>query len=1113
MNQFDLSDIKGASVADANTKNLDLSDLGAQVAPTDTNIIDNDAAISRARNAWDIAKESKLTLSDANSLQDKLTPATPADGLFKRFGKQLYNSAIANTLHELGKSDTSAAEVRAHQLIGQYEKDNNVSFTDELYNEQLKDWTQQLTLPPQARESDYLRNEPQYQQPKPDINPFAAYTNKPTGTKDKIVDAVAGVIGFTAQVALLKRVAPTMPNSVSWEVVNLSNGGKPGAGAAMQITLGKINQFIPQTGILPAAGRAGAASVLFGTTTYIGGGDTEDILINMGIPFAFEGIGITKDVWANTPNKSLIIESLQKKAPALESRSEAEIDKVISDTLTNVSEADTTEPQGQKVRGFVTSVKEQFPEMQNLVEGQYMPRSTDELAIKARNLILDDITKAEEVAKGSDDIAVAVASELLKFYNERAAQTPDETVKNAFYEKAAEIANESAVKLTELGRAVQAASILGRLTPEGMARFAAREIQRYNAGIDENKGGVFGLKKKIPNLTPEQLKFITTEMDAISQMPEGEAKAIRFKKFQDTLADIIPTPVYKRIVTVWKAGLLTGVKTSGLNILANASNYAAETIKDIPAAIVDKTVSIFTGERTVTPTAAGTFSGSIEGARKGLQYIRTGYDERNIGTKLDYKKTSFGKGKIGKGLQAYTDTVFHIIGAEDEPFYYAAKLRSLYEQAKVQAINSGLKGTQAQQFIDNLLENPTDKMLKYAAKDAETAVFQNDTILAQAAKGIQRLPGGEIVVPFGRTPSAVAMQIVNYTPVGIAKTIIENIGKGKFDQREFSKGIGRGITGLGVLAIGGYLFGQGLMTLDRPTSEKEQKLWELEGRLPNSIKVNGTWRSVQTLGAAGNLLLIGGHFKRAFSESGSPTEAMANSLGGSAKSFTEQTFLRGVNQFTDALSDPQKSAPAFIGNTLASVVPTFVSDVSRATDTKERRAITTTDRVKMRIPGLRETLEPQINVLGKEKTITANPLEIMIDPTRPSKDISNSITKELRRLWDAGYQVSPALLGDKNGYEPLTAKENTDLWKRAGQIANDTLDKLVNSDNYAAMDDFTKADAIAKIVESARKITKAEMVVKKLNGLQGQAFIDTLTDLQKSGLADKELFPEMVKTK
>jgi hypothetical protein len=507
-----------------------------------------------------------------------------------------------------------------------------------------------------------------------------------------------------------------------WETVSFANGGKPGGGAAMQVTLGGINKLLPGAGILPAVGRGTAASALFGTTTYLGGGDTTDILINMGIPFAFESMNITKQTWANYKDKMMFLDSLKQKAPALTGTDNILIDKALSDLLTNIATEGArelmskgqmqkefapkaaapelsvevrnymqqkrysellekanagdqkaikelndyvqgtnlptyesllekamngdqnavdliregnyaggsnakpelkvpetgkkpptkpataktpTEPTlGQveqtrpltpierikantpivendiktpvsdiatedlakaRERGFITSVKEVLPELK--IEGQYIPRDTDTLAIKARNLVVDDIAKAEKLAKkGTDENAVAAASELIKYYGEQAKNAPNQVAADAMYEKAASVAQNMAAKLTELGRAVQAASILGRLTPEGQVRFAAKEIQRYNEKVETVKGGLGGLRKKIPELTPEQTEHILKEMREIAKMAEGKEKRIRFQKVQDYVSQLVPTPLYDKIISVWKAGLLTGIKTSGLNI-------------------------------------------------------------------------------------------------------------------------------------------------------------------------------------------------------------------------------------------------------------------------------------------------------------------------------------------------------------------------------------------------------------------------------------------------------------------------------------------------------------------------------------------------------------------
>ncbi|MFI5241166.1 MAG: hypothetical protein ACHQUA_01900, partial [Microgenomates group bacterium] len=179
-------------------------------------------------------------------------------------------------------------------------------------------------------------------------------------------------------------------------------------------------------------------------------------------------------------------------------------------------------------RGFITSVKEELPDLavkplgkEVRVAGQYIPRSTDRLAIKARNLIQTDLSAAENLARTrSDDDAVAVGSELLKYYSDEALKSDNQIVRDALYDRAGDLANNMARKLTEQGRAVQAASILGRLTPEGQLKFAAREIQKFNE---------LNPTRKIPELTSEQSKNIAVEMKEIQRMDDGIEKAMRFQ--------------------------------------------------------------------------------------------------------------------------------------------------------------------------------------------------------------------------------------------------------------------------------------------------------------------------------------------------------------------------------------------------------------------------------------------------------------------------------------------------------------------------------------------------------------------------------------------------------
>lgn len=781
-------------------------------------------------------------------------------------------------------------------------------------------------------------------------------------------------------------------------------------------------------------------------------------------------------------------------------------------------------------RRFITRTRALEPNLDEYLKGAKDTRSTEELVQRADELIKTNLDEAKNIAKTqTDDFAVAVASRLIDKKVLEARAIKDIGRKNELWDEVAEIANETARNLTEHGRAIQASIILGRMTPEGMVRFASRQIQKHNQMVDQLKNnplkktlsdmfsgqGMRKSLKKIPELDGKEAQEIADEMEKITKIADEVERARAFQKLNEKIASRIPSSLYEKIVTVWKAGLLTGVKTSGLNILSNISHSASEVIKDVPGALVDRIVSLFTGKRALVATTKGVGKGAKTGVAKGWDYLKTGFDERDIGTKLDYRKVNFGKSKLAKAIQTYEESVFRLLGSEDQPFYYGAKARSLYSQAIAKAKNAGLKGKEAKTFIDNLVENPTDDMIKYATLDAETAVFQNKTTLGQMAKAVQNLPGGQIVLPFGKTPSAVATQILNYSPVGIVKTIAKNVGKGKFDQRLFSQGLGRGLTGTAVLWLGTQLFNNDMVSTSYPISEKERKQWELEGRQANSIKINGKWRNAGVLGPAGLLLVIGGHMQEGINDTGSFTGGLAQASGGVGSTLTDQTFLRGINQTIEAIQDPQRSFSGWASSLAGSIIPTLVADISRSTDRYERRAPTPATRIASRLPGTRQTLEPKIDTFGKEIE-TPDFFTAMFDPTRPTQptaDANDPVVRELKRLREAGYPATPTQLGPNKGYESLTPKENTYLYQISGRYARRAIEDIIETSAYKGADDEMKEKLIGDAVNRSRVESRARALLRFTRGLRGRELAEKIRNLRDEKLVTDSVYGYYLKLK
>ncbi len=773
-------------------------------------------------------------------------------------------------------------------------------------------------------------------------------------------------------------------------------------------------------------------------------------------------------------------------------------------------------------RRFITRTRAMEPNLDPKLQGSLTTRSTDELSARADEIIAADMNKAINLAKtGTDDTAVAVASRLIDRFVTEAKAAKSEAAKDAIWERVADIANDAAKNLTENGRAIQAATLLGRTTPEGMVRFAAKTIQNHNTAVQKSQnplertlGGMVGTRagkalKEVPELTPSQASDIVKKMEDIERTADPLEKAKKMQKLTDEIQAYLPSSLYQKIATVWKAGLLTGLKTTGLNISSNTAHFLSEIIKDVPASMVDRLASLVTGKRTLAMTTGGTSKGLAEGAKKGWTYWKTGFDERDIGSKLDYKKVNFGNGKIAKAIQAYEELVFRTIGSQDQPFYYATKMRSLSSQAIAQAKNKNLRGAEAKAFVENLMQNPTDDMLKYAVLDAETAVFQNKTTLGKAAKAIQDLPGGQFVLPFAKTPSAVATQIINYSPAGIAKTIIENVGKGKFDQRLFSQGMGRGITGTGAVAIGMALYKNGMLTLGFPSSEKEREQWELEGKLPNSIYIDGQWRNVGVLGPAGLLTIIGGHFQDGLEETGSLVGGLVRSVAGFGTTLTEQSFLKGVNGAIEAIQDPARSFQGFASSLAGSIVPTIIGDIARATDDYERQAATPGQRIQSRVPGLRDNLQPKVDTLGN-KIDTQGFWTVMMDPTRPGNASAlpedKPIVDELRRLSDAGFPTTPTQLGPNAGYESLTPEENTYLWRVAGLAAKDAIKSSMQGRTYGRLDDEEKSKLISDRIDEVKVEARARTILKATANMQGEQLKQRLAKMKEDGLLTKQVF-------
>jgi len=765
-----------------------------------------------------------------------------------------------------------------------------------------------------------------------------------------------------------------------------------------------------------------------------------------------------------------------------------------SSTITN-NLAQTPDGQilkeSERERGYITSIKESpdFSEQlkQEIGDVTYDPKTNSILFEQATKRIDASFEEAKKFAYSNNtDEAVATRILIEKNLAKQFEQTTEKEAKSSIAKDFFDRIKENARLGTEAGRSVQAYNLLQKQTPEGFLRQVIRETELFNKKATTKV-----------EITPEKFeKYLDKAID-VSRMPDGESKQIATKDFFEDFRKELPSPLWKRIVNFWKAGLLTGIKTSGLNIASTFMGGVSEIIKDIPAVGLDMLIALKTGKRSRVFTLKGVRGSFSRGIKDGWKMVKTGVDPDIDILKQDIYKINYPDTRIGQAMKSYTETIFNIIGAEDKSFFEAARTKSLASQAKVEIINNKLKFTDRKaknDFIENFIKNPSDEALQLATEDAKIATYKNDTLLgkmAESAKGTAAsfgaFPGAlvESVIPFSKTPAAFASLMIDYSPVGLVKTIISNIGKGKFNQKAFVEGIGRSITGTGVLAIGVALAKKGLITTGYPTDEKTRKEWELKGITPNSIKIGNKYIPFAYLGPLGMVLAGGAYYQKGLEETGSPTAAALEASIGGLKAVTEQPFLTGIQNIMGALQAPDQKGQAILDSYARSLFPTFFRDVATGIDPYQRDTKGIKNAFLGSIPGLRQTLPERRDVLGQPLKRNRTALGQSISPLRASNIQDNPVYDEILRLKNEGFDVRPGALDKKIQGIRLNKDEFDQYQSVWGDIVVPVLEDIQNSQIYLEASDEEKSKMIDKIFTKVREKLREKVfpsiVIEKYN--------------------------------
>ncbi len=536
--------------------------------------------------------------------------------------------------------------------------------------------------------------------------------------------------------------------------------------------------------------------------------------------------------------------------------------------------------------------------------------------------------------------------------------------------------------------------------------------------------------------------------------------------------EAVKATTWEKVIEAWKAGLVSGPTTHLANIIGNTTFAALRAPIDAVAAVIGK---IRGGEERMSmlePVARiyGNLQGTAEGLRQGIESFKT---SEQAGKAEQFKPAI--EGKVGEVVRL----PFKALGAEDAVFRAMNERAEAHTLAVRAATNEGLNPLtrEFRERVVQLVQNPTPEMAKEIQAAGDRFTF--NTALGEKGRAVQSFVRQwhlEWAVPFIRTPGNIFKELARMTPLApLIKEWREAYSSGGIAR---DKAIAEVAVGTAIMSTVFYHAMEGNITGAGEPDPGKRRVQQAAGWQPYSIKINGTYYNYQRLQPLGTLMGMAADIAEVWDhlneeESDKVPKMISVAF---ANAVTSQTFLQGITNVVNAMSDPTRFGPKLVQQYAGSAVPAIVAQPTAMLDPVVREVNSIRDAVMARIPGLRGELMPKRDVFGepietKERFGPASP----ITETTESTD---KVRSEAARLGISAAEAPKKIhLGrgsGKIGDTELTPEERDRFAEVGGKMAHQILADVVNDPSWDDTPDMVKRRIYQKVFRQSHHVAALE---------------------------------------
>jgi len=540
-----------------------------------------------------------------------------------------------------------------------------------------------------------------------------------------------------------------------------------------------------------------------------------------------------------------------------------------------------------------------------------------------------------------------------------------------------------------------------------------------------------------------------------------------------------------KIQEFWINSLLSSPSTHAVNILSN-SIVALSRIPEYGLASIGGLVRKGPDKVTFTELGArilGNIYGTLDGFRVGAKALVDPESITDPLTKVELQRQNAISGPVGSIIR----TPGRFLVAEDAFFKSIGYRQELWGQAIRQAKKEGKGVDRALEILKDPAKNFPDIELK----SQDTARYQTFTNpLGETGQAIQKIiqknPSFRFIVPFLRTPFNIVKYAAQRTPLGLfSRTYKEAVKKG---GAEADIARSRVALGSSTMALVSYLASQGLVTGRGPSDSKQRNTLRETGWQPYSLKIGDSYYGYNRFEPVGILFGlaadgsdIGKYVDEGFMKSndGEISELVSMIMASATQNLTNKTFLSGVTEAINAISDPDRYGERWINRFSSSFIPTGIYYQRKSDDPLVRDAQNMMDSLHNRIPGLSDKLPAKRNVFGEtiQYTPTYSPDFLgqfgkTFSPISKSPITNDLVFNELVKL-----EISPSMPRRSIDDVKLEPAQYEDMLLEMQNLGTKQyLENIIKSSAYQKLPKSQKIDLIKNVIKknqsAARDITK-----------------------------------------